>query len=110
MQKRVWIKSGVVEELDQRQVELLQLVHEKIVFYYRHLHRTRPCHQHPLSLSRLMKLCHRSGHAVATALRYLANTIPAGSDSEPLVYYDRKQAQKNKSHRPYRIFLRKRIE
>lgn len=103
----MWIKSGVVEELDQKQVQLLELVYSKIQYYYRHLHQTRPCYQYPLTLSRLMTLCHRSGHAVATAIRYLANTIPAGSDSEPLIYYDRLQARKNKSHRPYRIFLRK---
>lgn len=107
MEKRVWIKSGIVEELDSRQVALIQLVQEKIAFYYRHLFRTRPRYQYPLSLSRLMKLCHRSGHAVATALRYLANTVPAGSDELPPVYYDRVKSERNKSHRPYRIFLRK---
>jgi hypothetical protein len=97
----------VVEELDERQLRLLELVHERIVFYYQHLYRTRPCYQYPLSLSRLMRLCKRSGHAVATALRYLANTVPAGSPDPPNVHYDRGQSQKNKSHRPYRIFLRK---
>ena len=106
----MWVRSGVVEELDQKQVRLLELVYSKIQYYYRHLYRTRPCYQYPLTLSRLMKLCRRSGHAVATAIRYLANTIPAGSDSEPLIYYDRHQAQKNKSHRPYRIFLRRQAD
>ena len=107
MQTRVWIKSGVVEELDEKQVRLMNLVYEKIVFYYQKLYRTRPCHRYPLSLSRLMKLCHRSGHAVATALRYLANTVPLGAaDTQPPIYYDRAHAQKNRSHRPYRIFLR----
>jgi len=110
MERRVWIKSGVVEELDHRQSRLLALVHEKIVYYYRHLHRTRPCYQYPLSLSRLMKLCRRSSAAVTLALRYLANTIPAGSKSEPPIYYDRISSQKNKSHRPYRIFLRQRYD
>jgi hypothetical protein len=107
MQKRVWVKSGVVEELDEKQQRLVNLVYEKIVLYYRELHRTRPCYQYPLSLSRLMRLTKRSGHAVATALRYLANTVPAGSDETPAVFYDRQAATKNKSHRPYRIFLRK---
>jgi len=106
IEKRVWIKSGIIEELDQRQSRLLRLVHEQIVHYYRHLHRTRPCYQYPLSLSRLMKLCHRSGHTVANALRLLANTVPAGSQSLPPVYYDRTASRKNKAHRPYRIFLR----
>ena len=46
MEKRVWIRSGVVEELDQRQARLLELVYEKIVFYYAKLYRTRPCYQY----------------------------------------------------------------
>ena len=107
MEKRMWIQSGIVEELDVRQSQLLELVYEKIVFYYRKLYRTRPRYQYPLSLARLMRLCNRSSHAVTTALRYLANTVPAGSNKEPPIYYDRIPAQKNKSHRPYRIFLRK---
>jgi len=106
MQKRVWIRSGVVEDLDAKQVRLINLVQKKIVFYYKHLYGTRPCYRYPLSLSRLMKLCHRSGHTVSTALRYLANTIPVGSDEEPPIFYDRRSAVRNKSHRPYRIFLR----
>ena len=110
MEKRVWIKSGIVEELDARQMALIHLVQEKIAFYYRHLFRTQPRYQYPLSLSRLMKLCHRSGAAVTLALRYLANTIPAGSDEPPSVFYDRQSATKNKSHRPYRIFLRKKYD
>ena len=107
MEKRRWIRSGVVEELDAKQTQLIHLVLEKIQFYYRELHGTRPCYQYPLSLSRLMKLCHRSGHAVAAALRYLANTVPVGSKELPEVFYDRHAATKNKSHRPYRIFLRR---
>ena len=107
LQKRVWVKSGVIEVIDEREVHLLNLVYEKIVFYYKHLHGTRPCYQYPLSLSRLMKLCNRSGSAVRTALRYLANTIPLGSHEGTLIYYDRVQSVKNKSHRPYRIFLRR---
>ena len=89
IEKRIWVKSGVVEELDKKQVRLLELVYEKIVYYYKHLYGTRPCYQYPLSLSRLMKLCKRSGTAVSTALKYLANTIPEGSKTQPLIYYDR---------------------
>lgn len=107
MERRVWVKSGVVEELDQKQQRLIAHVLDRIVFYYRHLHRTRPCFQYPLSLNRLMKLCHRSGSAVTQALRILANTVPAGSNDPPLVFYDRRSAQRNRSHRPYRIFLRR---
>jgi hypothetical protein len=107
MEKRVWIESGVVEELDQRQVRLLEMVYDKIVFYYAKLYRTRPCYQYRLSLSRLMKLCNRGSYAVTLALKYLANTVPEGSKTEPVIYYDRVASAKNKSHRPYRIFLRK---
>ena len=107
MEKRVWIRSGVVEELDARQSRLMNLVLEKIRFYYRELHGTRPCYRYPLSLSRLMKLCHRSSQSVTLALRILANTVPFGSHTEPPVFYDRAHSLKNKSHRPYRIFLRR---
>jgi len=110
LQKRVWVKSGVIEVIDEREVRLLELVYEKIVYYYRHLHGTRPVYQYPLSLSRLMKLCNRSGSAVRTALHYLANTVPLGSHDGPLIHYDRVQSVKNKSHRPYRIFLRNKAE
>ena len=106
MEKRIWIKSGVVEVLDAKQQRLIHLVLEQIQYYYRHLYRTRPCYQYPLSLSRLMRLCKRSGHAVTGAIRILANTIPEGSHEQPPIYYDRAQSQKNKTHRPYRIFLR----
>ena len=109
MEKRVWIRSGVVEELDAKQVGLIELVLEKIELYYRELHGTRSCYRYPLSLSRLMKLTNRSGNAVTQALRVLANTIPFGSHAEPPVSYDRISAQKNKTHRPYRIFLRKNV-
>ena len=109
MEKWVWIKSGIVEELDARQLALIILVHEKITLYYRQLFRTQPRYRYPLSLSRLMKLCNRSNAAVTLALRYLANTIPAGSDEQPPVYYDRIKSEKNNSHRPYRIFLRKKV-
>ena len=107
MEKRVWIRSGVVEELDARQSRLIELVLEKIRFYYRELHGTRPCYRYPLSLSRLMKLCNRSSQSVTLALRILANTIPFGSHTEPPVFYDRTHSQKNRSHRPYRVFLRR---
>jgi len=106
MEKRVWARSGVVEELDARQSRLIHLVLEKIQLYYRELHGTRPCYRDPLSLSRLMKLCNRSSQSVTLALRILANTVPLGSHAEAPVFYDRIAAQKNKSHRPYRIFLR----
>lgn len=107
LQKRVWIRSGIIEELDEKQARLLELVLEKIRLYYRELHQTRLSFQYPLNLSRLKKLCNRSNHSVTAAIRYLANTVPFGSNEEPPIFYDRIGAAKNKSHRPYRIFLRK---
>ena len=107
MEKRVWVRSGVVEELDAKQSRLIHLVMVTIEFYYRELYGTRPCYRYPLSLSRLMKLCNRSSQAVTLALRILANTVPQGSHEAPPVFYDRTAAQRNKSHRPYRIYVRK---
>lgn len=100
----------MVEELDAKQSRLIHLVLKQIQFYYRELHGTRPCYRYPLSLSRLMKLCNRSSHAVTGALRILANTVPPGSPDEPSIIYDRVAAHKNKTHRPYRIFLRKKSD
>jgi len=109
MQRRIWIRSGVVEDLDAKQERLLELVLAKIQLYYRDLFGTRRVYKYPLSLSRLMRLCNRNSYAVTLALKYLANTVPLGSNAEPPIYYDRKSAQRNKSHRPYRIFLRKEV-
>ena len=103
----MWIRSGIVEELDQRQVRLLELVYAKIVLYYRELYQKRPCYKYPLSLWRLAKLCRRSGSTIASAIKYLANTIPVGSKARPIIYYDRISSERNPSHRPYRIFIRK---
>lgn len=108
IQKRAWIKSGVIEILDQRQLALMKHVQEQIEHYYRELYQTRPCFDYPLSLSRLMKLTNRSGSSVAAAIRYLANTIPAGSNERPTISYDRISSEKNPSHRPYRIWLKSR--
>jgi len=107
IEKRMWIKSGVVEELDIRQIQLLELVYDKIEYYYKELYETRPCYQYPLSLKRLMKLCNRSGTTVSMALRYLANTIPVDSDKQPLVFYRRIKSTRNPNHRPYQIWLKR---
>ena len=108
MEKRMWIRSGIIEELDKRQTELLKLIYENIQLYYRDLYQTRTCYQYPLSLSRLMKLSNRSGTAVAAGLRYLANTVPVDSKDRPLIHYDRISSEKNPTHRPYRIWLNNR--
>lgn len=107
VRKRMWIRSGIVEQLDQRQVKLLELVYSKIDLYYRDLYQKRPCYKYPLSLWRLAKLCRRSGSTIASAIKYLANTVPVGSTTRPAIYYDRISSERNPSHRPYRIFIRK---
>ena len=107
IQKRIWIRSGIVEDLDRRQVRLLELVQSKIELYYGQLYQTRPCFRYSLSLSRLAKLCRRSDATIASAIKYLANTVPVGSSARPAIYYDRVPSERNPSHRPYRIFLRK---
>lgn len=101
------MRSGIVEELDKRQAALLGLVYARVVHYYRDLYRTRPCYQYPLSMSRLTKLCRRSGATVTQAVRLLANTVPYGSNGTPSIVYDRIPSEKNPAHRPYRIWLRK---
>ena len=105
--KRVrWIRSGIEEDLDARQQRILEHVLSVIREYYDELHETRRCYQHPLSLKNLCRLSNRSGYQVLNAIRVLANTI--GQDEiEPPIFYDRVQSERNKSHRPYRIFLRK---
>lgn len=105
MQKRTWIRSGIVEELDIRQQRLLALVLERIRHFYRELYRTRLCYQHPLNLRRLAKMCRRNNAAVLGAVRILANTVAEGQ-AEPEVTYARGRSERNKSHRPYQIFLR----
>jgi len=106
--KRVrWIRSGIEEDLDVRQQRILEHVLSVIREYYADLHETRRCYQQPLSLKRLCQLANRSGYQVLNAIRVLANTVGPG-ESEPLIFYDRVQSERNKSHRPYRIFLRKR--
>lgn len=104
--KRIWIRSGIVEDLDKRQQTFLDFVLEKIKYYYSNLYGTRPCYQHPLTIARLKKLCNRSNQSVSNAVRILANSIPHNSDSEPPIHYDRIKSERNNTHRPYRIFLR----
>jgi len=106
IERRIWIRSGIVEELDARQRRMLEHVLEKIRFYYRELHGTRPCYQKPLSFKQLRKLCNRNSPSLQHALCVLANTVPYGSKEEPPIYYDRIMSGKNGSHRPYRIWIR----
>ena len=108
MPTRVWIRSGIEEEIDARQQRLLDLVLEKVRYYYMELHLTRSCYQYPLSLAMLMRLTKRNSYTVISAVRLLSNSCVKGSGDEPPIYYDRAESQRNRSHRPYRIFLRER--
>ena len=107
IEKRIWIRSGIVEELDMKQSRLIEHVLEKIRHYYNDLYGTRRCYSYPLTLSRLKKLCNRSSYSIMGAVRILANTVPYGSEEEPPIYYDRIKSGRNNSHRPYRIWLRR---
>ena len=107
LERRIWINSGVVEVIDARQSRLLQLVHDKIIYYYESLYGTERRYMYPLSIAKLKKLCNRNYPAVVSAVRMLANTVPKGSKGKPPIYYDRIQSEKHKAKRPYRIFLNK---
>ena len=104
MQRRMWIRSGIIEELDVKQERLLVHIEEVIQSFYGQSLERRGLH--PLTVSRLMRLSKRSGSSVTAALRLLANSIPEKTTERPRIYYDRIRSEKNASHRPYRIFLR----
>ena len=106
MKERIWVRSGVVEEMDIRQERNLSLVLEKIRLYYSELYQTKDCYKYPLSIKTLMKLTNRSGSQVLHAVRILANTVLQG-EHLPLITYDRINSEKNATHRPYRIYLRR---
>ncbi len=105
MKERIWVRSGVVEIIDKRQEQNLELVLGKIRFYYSELYQTKNRYKHPLSLKSLMKLTNRSGSQVLNAVRILANTVLKG-EKKPAITYDRICSERNSTHRPYRIFLR----
>jgi hypothetical protein len=105
MNRREWVRSGIVEDIDVRQQQLLDLVLDRIRFYYRELHQTKACFAHPLSLSRLMRLCRRNGYAVTLAVKTLGNTVAAGEESPP-IFYERVSSLRHPAKRTYRIFLR----
>ncbi len=59
-----------------------------------------------LTLSRLMKLCNRSGLRTLMAVRILSHPVDVESESDPPLVYERDRSQKNTMRRPYRIYLR----
>ncbi len=95
-----------MEELDKRQQRFLDLVLEKIRYYYRELYGTKDCYKYPLTLTRLSKLCNRNTTAVNNAVRLLANSV-SENEEEPPISYDRINSLRNNSHRVYRVFLKK---
>jgi len=106
MNRRKWLGTGTIESFDVRQQRLLDLVLEKVRYYYAELHETRDCYKHPLTLSRLMKLCNRSGLRTLMAVRILSYSIDMESELQPPLIYEREPSKKNAMRRPYRIYLR----
>jgi len=106
MKQRKWLGTGYIESFDVRQQRLLDLVLEKVRYYYAELYETRYCHRYPLTLSRLMELCNRSGLRTLMAVRILSYSIDMESELEPPLVYEREPSQRNAMRRPYRIYLR----
>ena len=106
MKQRKWLGTGMIESFDVRQQRLLDLVLEKVRYYYAELHGTRDSHRYPLTISRLMKLCNRSGSRTLMAVRILSHSVDMESESEPPLAYERDSSQNNALRRPYRIYLR----
>jgi hypothetical protein len=108
MRQRRWIGADHAESIDLRQQRLLDLVLKQVRHYYAELYQTRACYKYPLSVTRLMKLCNRSGSRILMAVRILSHSFDIESETEPPLYYERASGIKNPMHRPYRIFLRSR--
>ena len=106
MNRRKWPGTGMVETFDVRQQRLLDLVLETVRHYYTELHETRECYRYPLTLSRLMKLCNRSGLRTLMAVRILSHSFDMDLEDEPPLAYERDPSQNNAVRRPYRIYLR----
>ena len=106
MNRRKWLGTGFVESFDVRQQRMLNHVLEKVRHYYAELHGTRDCHRYPLTLSRLMKLCNRSGLRTLMAVRILSYSVDLETELEPPLVYERDPSQNNAMRRPYRIYLR----
>ena len=96
----------MVESFDMRQQRLLDIVLDMIRYYYAELYETRACFRYPLTLSRLMKLCNRSGLRTLMAVRILSHSADVESESKPPLVYERDPSQNNAMRRPYRIYLR----
>lgn len=106
MRERRWLGTGLVESFDVRQQRLLDLVLDKVRYYYRELHETRDCYRYPLTISKLMKLCNRSGSRTLMAVRILSHSVDVEQENVPPLVYERDPSQNNAMRRPYRIYLR----
>ena len=108
MKQRRWLGTGYIESFDVRQQRLLDLVLENVRHYYAELYETRDCYRYPLTLSRLMKQCNRSGLRTLMAVRILSYSIAMEKEFEPPLVYEREPSARNALRRPYRIYLRTR--
>ncbi|MDF7809315.1 hypothetical protein P4E94_17860 [Pontiellaceae bacterium B12219] len=106
MHQRRWPGTNMIEYFDIRQQRMLDLVLEKVRHYYADLYGTRDCYRYPLTISRLMKLCNRSGLRTLMAVRILSHSIDVETEKEPPLVYERDASQHNAMRRPYRIYLR----
>lgn len=106
MRERRWLGTGLIESFDLRQQRLLDLVLEKVRYYYTELYQTRDCYRYPLTISRLMKLCNRSGSRTLMAVRILSHSVDVETQDDPPLMYERDPSQNNAMRRPYRIYLR----
>ena len=106
MKQRKWLGTGYLESFDVRQQRMLDLVLETVRHYYAELYETRDCYRYPLTLSRLMKLCNRSGLRTLMAVRILSFSIDMESELVPPLMYERDPSERNAMRRPYRIYLR----
>lgn len=106
MRERRWLGTGMVESFDVRQQRLLDLVLKQVRYYYSYLHEARDCYRYPLTVSRLMKLCNRSGSRTLMAVRILSHSVDVETETAPPLAYERDPSQNNAMRRPYRIYLR----
>ena len=106
MKQRKWLGTGYIESFDIRQQRLLDLVLEQVRIYYAELYETRYCYRYPLTISRLMKLCNRSGLRTLMAVRILSYSVDVETETETPLVYERASSERNATHRPYRIYLR----
>lgn len=93
---RRWIESGIVEQLDKRQVRFLENVQSTIIAYYE-------TQQKSLNLTTLARLCQCNHAQALSAIRMLANSI-GENESQPFLYYTKTNTKIGYKKR-YNIYL-----